>query len=198
MRVGLQPPDARSHQPFDPVGGFSVGVDIDGLVEVERAVRTPHEGVQDVVGVLRAEPGEDNPPRIGPAIPVGIAQVHHLGGVGHVSSATIVRQHRGGNQEVVGENDSLVRPPVSVGVFKDDDFIARPGTRHDVRIDRARRDPQSPPRIPVHVDRVLDHWLGSEQRDCEFRGNLQLPAFVLGVEGVNGAGGRRNRLRCQW
>ena len=57
------------------MGGFSVGVDIDGLVEVERPVRTPHEGVQDVVGVLRAEPGEDNPPRIGPAIPVNIPHI---------------------------------------------------------------------------------------------------------------------------
>ena len=179
------------------MGGFGVGVDVDRLVEVECAVRAPHEGVQDVVGVLRAEPGEDNPPRIGPAIPVGIAQVQHLAGVRHVGPAAIVRQHRGGNQEIVSEDGSLVRPPVSIGVFKDDDFITRPGARHDVRIDRARRDPQPPPRIPVHVDRVLDHRFGSEQRDRESRGNLQLPAFVLGVEGVNGAGGRRNRSGCR-
>src|SRR6476620_5940860 len=73
--------------PAASVRGLDVGMDVNALVEIEEAVLSPAEGVDDVVGVLGAEAGEDDAGRVGLAVAVGVGEVEDLGGVGDVGAA---------------------------------------------------------------------------------------------------------------
>src|SRR5260370_40547775 len=60
--LGLGPilPDAPARQSADSKRRFDSAVDVDGLIEVQHAVRTPAQGVDQVMGVLRAKAGQDD------------------------------------------------------------------------------------------------------------------------------------------
>ena len=51
---------AAGVQPHHAPRGLEVAVDVDALVKIKPSIRPPAQGVEDVVGVLRAEAGEDD------------------------------------------------------------------------------------------------------------------------------------------
>ena len=65
------PHSGAIHAPYT-IGCFNVTVDVDRLVHVHRAIRTPTQCVEYVVGVLRAESRQDDPLDIGSAVAIGI------------------------------------------------------------------------------------------------------------------------------
>src|SRR5262249_24087815 len=74
-RARVQPPDASAEVSAGAPGGFDRALDVDALVEVERAVRAPAEGFQRVVRVLGAEAGLEEAALVGRAGALGVAQV---------------------------------------------------------------------------------------------------------------------------
>jgi hypothetical protein len=73
------------------------------LLEVEVATRSPREGMDRVMTVLRAEPVEDNPSFVRAAVAVGVAQEHQVRLLGDVDAAvTQLETHR--HVEAVGED----------------------------------------------------------------------------------------------
>src|SRR5262245_17899789 len=84
---GAEPPDAGAAEAARAARGLDVAVDVDRLVEVERAVGAPAERVDDVVRVLGAEAGQDDATLVGLAVAVGVLEMDQLGAVGDVAAA---------------------------------------------------------------------------------------------------------------
>ena len=181
-RLRGKPPDAAGIQPTNAAGRLHVAVDIDRLVEVEPGIRPPAEGVDDVVGVFRAEAGEHDPSRVGLAVTIGVGEVEKLGAVGDVGAA-VTGQHGGGHQEPVGKDRAGVGPPVTVAILQHRDRVVGDLTRPDLRIHARRRDPQPALRVEVHLQGLRDHWIGSEQIHFIAVGDLHRRQFRRGVGG---------------
>src|SRR6185436_6391505 len=110
-----EPPDARAAQPPRPARRLDMAVDVDRLVEVERAVGTPAERVDDVVRVLGAEAREEDAALVGLAVAVRVLEVDELGAVGDVAAA-VARLDARRNVEALREDGRLVGLAVAVGV----------------------------------------------------------------------------------
>ena len=71
--------------------GLEVRVDVDRLVEVQSAIDAPVEGVDDVVGVLRAEAAQDDAASGEKSVSVGVGEVQQFGAGADVRATEIIR-----------------------------------------------------------------------------------------------------------
>ena len=179
-RLRRKPPDAARIEPPDAVGRLHMAVDIDGLVEVEPGIGAIAKRVDDVVGVFRAKAGEHDPPRVGLSVTIGVGEVEKLRAVGDVDAA-VAGLHGGGHQEAVGKDGAGVGPPVTVAIFEDRDRVVGDLTRPDLGIHARRRDPQPALGIEVHLQRLRDQRIGSEQIHLIAVGHLHRRQFRRGV-----------------
>ena len=180
LGFGPELPDAPAAQATDPPGGLDVAVDVDRLVEVEHPVGAPPQCMEDVMGVLGAEAGEDDLARVGLAVAVEVGQVEQLGAVGDVGAA-VARLDPGGDQELVGEDGGLVGLAVVVGVLEDHDLVVGHLARLDLGVDLGAGDPKPPEGVEVHLDRLGQQRVGGEEVDLEPLGHLERGALGLGV-----------------
>ena len=122
-----------------------------------------------------------------PEVAVGV--VHQPGVRGLADEHALVEHFQRPRQDqAVGEHGPLVHLPVVVHVLEDDDAadrlhvgLGRREIRHEARhLDR----PQTPRRIPVDDDGILDHRLAGHELEVIARRH---------VEGLQGVGGRQRR-----
>ena len=138
-----------------------------------------------MVRILGAEAREDDLRLVGLAVAVGIAKVNQFGAVGDVGAA-VAGNDAGRDEQPVGEDGRLVGFTVVVGVGEHQDLVGGDLPRLDLRIDFARRDPQSPLSIEVHLDRLRHERIGGPQVHLEpFRDDERLAFdFRIGVGDV--------------
>src|SRR5262249_13314165 len=152
-RLRPEPPDAAAIQVLHAVRRFDVRVNVNRLVDVQAAVRAPAKGVDNVMRVLGAEAGENDPRLVGFFAGLARGQVDELGAVGDIGAA-VAGFDAGGDQQAVRENGRLVGLAVAVGVFEDDDLVVGDLARLDLRVDLAGGNPQPALGVEVHLDRL--------------------------------------------
>ena len=180
LGLGAKSPDAAAIEPLYAVGRFHVAVNVDRLVHVQAAIRSPPQRVEQVMRVLGAESRQHDPRFVGFAVAVGVPQVNEVGAVGDVRAA-IARRDAGGDQQAVGEHRRLVGLAVVIGVFEHEDLVRRGLTRLDLRIDFAGGDPEPSLGVEVHLDRLRHHRIGGPEVDFEAIGHHKCAAFNLGI-----------------
>src|SRR6185437_2962609 len=131
---------------------LDVAVNVHRLIEVEIAVRAPAERVDDVVGVLGAEAGEQVSFLVGFLAGLGGGEVAAFGAIGDVAAA-VAGADRRGDEQAVREDGGLVRLAVVVGVFEDDDLVVGFFAGFDLRVDFTGGDPEAALGVEVHLDR---------------------------------------------
>ena len=102
--------------------------------------------------------------------------------LGDVHSA-VTELERQRDVQVIGEDGGLVRATIAVGVLEDDEFVVRFVARINVRVGRGATDPQSPLRVPAHLDgagQFRKIGFGGEQCHVKPRVDLELAQLVLG------------------
>ena len=85
--------------------------------------------------------------------------------------------------QVIGEDGALVRAAVAVGVLEDDEFVVRLVAGINVRVGGRATDPQSPSRVPAHLNgagQFREIGLGGEQCHIKSRVNFELAQLSLG------------------
>ena len=171
-RLRPEMPHAPTEQAPHPVGSFDMAVNVDRLVEPEHPLGTEAEGMNEMVGVLGAESAQHNLPQIGPTIAVGVLEEENLRRVRHVGPS-IAGDHRRGDVESPGEAGGLVRGAIPVGILQDQHLIIFLLPRSDHGVHRAAHQPETPRRIPVHLDRLGNHRIGGEEVDLHARGQFE-------------------------
>ena len=179
---GAELPDAGAHETADAEGGFGVGVDVDGLIEVETAVVTAFDAVEDVVRVFGAEAAHDDLFGVGAAVAVRVLHEEEFGAVGDVGAA-VGWEDAGGDEEALVEDGAFVGFAVVVGVFEDDDFVRLFLSGFDVRVDGGAGDPETAFLVPCHLDGFSDERVLGEEIDFEFRGEFEGGLFDGWVDG---------------
>ena len=139
-RLRPELPNAATHQATHAIRRLHVRVDVDRLVEIQHPFRTPAEGVQEVVRVLRAEAAEQDRALVRLQIAVFILQKQHFGRIRHVQTA-IARSQRRRDVQPIGKGRRFVRLAIAIGVFEHHHLVLRRLARLDVGIRRARNDP---------------------------------------------------------
>ncbi len=125
-----------------------------------------------VVRVLGAEAGEHDLALVGLLFAGRRAQVQEVGVVGDVDAA-VAGFEAGRDEQAVGEHGCLVGFAHTLGVFEDDDLVVLLGTRFDLRVRFAARDPQPALGVEVHLDRLGEQRVGGEQVDLEAVSDLE-------------------------
>jgi hypothetical protein len=146
----------------------------------------PSEGVQQVVRVFGAKAREHDPPLVGLPIAIQVAEMEELGAIGHVGPVRVVGNNAGGNQQPLREDGRLVGPPIEIGIFQDEDFVAGLLARKDVRIDFAGGNPQPALGIEVHLDRFGQERLGRPEVDFQTLSQAERLALQLRIGVGNG------------
>ena len=165
-------PNASAHEAPDAVRGFEVAVDVNGLEEVEHAIRALLESVNNVVGILGSKAREDDAAMVRFAVARGVFEEDDLGGVGDVSTA-IGGKDCSGDVKVVGKDSGLVGFAIVVGVLEDEDAVVFFGPRDDVGIHSAGDEPEAALRVEVHLHWLCDHGIGSEELDLHPFGEVE-------------------------
>ena len=162
---------------------FAVGEDAVG--HIKPAIRAPSEAVHEFVGVFAAESGQTDSPGIRFVVAIVIAEVEQVRLLTDVD-AIVTAKNGGGEIETFDEDGALVSFAVVIGVFENDDAVARDlvavfGQRMVLIIlgftaKRRRQfrtfgvfislyDPQAPTMIPSHGDGILHHGLMRKAAD---------------------------------
>src|SRR6516225_5730487 len=133
---GLRPeaPNTAAAQAADAVRGFDMAVNVDGLVEIQHAVGAPAQGVQDMVGILGTETGEDHTALQRLAGSLGRLQMNELGAIGDVGAA-VAGFDSGGDKQPIGEDGDFVRFTFALGILQDDNFVVGLLARNNLGID---------------------------------------------------------------
>ena len=117
-----------------------MAVNVDGLIHIKTAVRTPTQSVQQMMGILRAESRQHHPFFISAKITIAIAEMSQFGTIGDIDTA-IPRYHARGNEQPLGKDASLFRNTVTVDIFNNHNFVSRLLAWFDLGIDFATGDP---------------------------------------------------------
>ena len=120
------------------------------------------------VGV--AEAGENDAPRLGLVIAIRIGEENKLRRTANIRAA-FHRHHRMRHGQPLGKHRVLVRDAVLIGILQNDDAIVWLVARLDVRIGGGGGHPRAAARIPVEVDRILDHRIGGKEIQLEALGH---------------------------
>ena len=168
---GAESPHPAAVQAMHAGRGLDMAVDVDRLVEIEPRVDAPAEGVDEMVGVLGAEAGEDRAPRVGPAVAVGVGEVEHFRGVGDVAAAVAGKDGRR-HVEPGGEHLRAIGDAVAVGVVEDRHRVVGDLAGAELRIDTRRRHPQPAARIEIDLEWLADLRVGGEQIHLVALGHL--------------------------
>ena len=138
---------------------------------VQPAVGAPPQAVGEVVVVLlrHVEAVEHHRGgRVGPVVAIEVGHEEELRRA-HQPGPAAAHLDAGEHLDVVGEDGPLLRLAVAVGVLEDQDPVAiaevEPGRALGVGV--VLGDPEPPPGVPRHGDRVADLGLGGEDRDLE-------------------------------
>ena len=177
---GAELPDAAAAEPANAVRRFQVAVDVDRLVEIQHAVRTPAQGVNHVVGVLGAEAREDDPAPVRLAARLARGQVEQVGAIDHVD-APVARLQPGRDEQAVRENSGLVGLAGAGRVFEDDDLVVLPLARLDLWVRLAARDPEAASRVEIHLNGLGEQRVGREEIDLKAVRHLERAALDLRV-----------------
>src|SRR2546430_17682753 len=87
QRGRAQMPDTAAVKALDPVRGFKVAMDVNGLVEIELPIRSPAERMHHVVGVFSAEAREHDALLICLPVAIGIFEMQQFRALAYVSAA---------------------------------------------------------------------------------------------------------------
>lgn len=154
------------------------------------------EPVDHLVGVGRAESGEDDGALISFAIAIGVLQVDELGGFRDVDSP-IAKLESHGDEEAFGEAVELVSAAVAIGVFANEDVVTRTKAGCDVRIGGNADDPEPAAVVPAHLYGLHDAiGFAGEEVDLEAIGNFEGVHLILGRSTVSGC--RRKSDGKRW
>ena len=77
------------------------------------------------------------------------------------------------HEQPLGKEGRSIGASVLIRVFQDNDAIIGALPRLGMGIDRAARYPETSARVPIHVDRLVDHGIGGEQIDFKAVRNLE-------------------------
>ena len=125
------------------------------FVHVNAAAWPPDERSNRMVTVSRVETAEDDVPLVSLVVSVGIDQMNQVRLLSNVSAA--VSDFKTSRQmQLVSKDRLLVRFPVAIGVFENEQFVVRFVRRLVLRIARHRRDPESAFRIERKIDGVFE------------------------------------------
>ena len=168
---------------------LEVRVDVDRLVEIETAIDTPMQRVDDVVGVFGAEAAQHDATIGEYAVGVRVREVEKFGAGANVNAAEVIRRNAGRDEQSVGDDTRDVGDAIAVRVFQEDDLVVAGGRtelrgitghlcgevlRVHLRVGVGGRDPEAAGGIPVHVYRLLEERVLGEERDAQAVGHLEL------------------------
>ncbi len=157
----------------------------DALAEDEIALGAPDKVVQRVVAVLGAEAGEQLFAMVGLAVAIGVFEEGEVRLV-RDEDAAIAELKAERNGELVGPHAAFVRAVVAIGVFEDEDAILRRLAGHDLRISRARADPQAAFAIETDLnglhEKLRKVFFRGEEADFEARIDFEGGEFGGGGE----------------
>src|SRR5262249_28589462 len=102
--IRVEPPDAATVEPHHTVRGLDVRMSIDRLVHIDVTVVSPAQCMQIVMGVFRAEAGEDNRPLVGFPVAIGVYEMQQLVARRDVATSVAVRQNSGRDQQALGKD----------------------------------------------------------------------------------------------
>ncbi len=126
------------------------------------------------MGITGAPPGIKNLAHVSFIIPVRILQEQKVWNVCHDDSPTGEGQ-RCGNIQAVSKDCHLVALPISIGIFKDLDFIVSDPVRsHLVGIVDGFCSPKAPPFVPGKTNRVDDIRLTGKELQSEAHRGLSV------------------------
>ena len=147
-----------------------------------------------MTGIGVAEAGIHHPAALGMVITIFIDQMDKLSGAGDIG-ATGNGHHRMRQQQSLGEEGRPIGATVVIRVFQDNDAIIGGAPWLVMGIGFAARYPETPTRVPIHIDRLVDHGIGGEEIDfkavsnregLQFLRHVRLRDFVRNiVAGVN-------------
>src|SRR5262245_41147050 len=170
---------------------FDLRVMKDRLTKQEVAVGRPDEVVQGVVRVFGAASAEQYLANVGLVVAVGVLEKRQVRHVGHVDAA-VAKLERQRHVQVVRENGRFVSAAVAIGVFENDELVARFIARINVWIGIRAAHPHPPTRVETNLNRVGDLGkllLAGEQVNLKSRINLKgLQLFGGGEPFVDAAG----------
>ncbi len=95
--------------------------------------------------------------------------------------------------QVIGEDLAGIEAAVAVGVFEDEDAIARLCLRNPPRVRIGLGDPETAAIVDRHGDRLNDVGLAGEKSDLEARRNGHRPRGLLGRQAGVGVSIERRR-----
>ena len=152
-------------------GDFHLRMGEDAVRQVEPAVRSPGETVQQLVPVFQAETREQNLARVGTVVVVGVLEKQQIRGLTDIDAA-VTDQNSGGQVQAVGKHGDLVRTAIVVRVFQNLDAIPTLlaggcAERIFVKLD----DPEPPAFVPGHRHRIDHIRLGGKEADLETVGH---------------------------
>src|SRR5437868_2788092 len=96
-------PNTTAIQMNNAVRRFKMAVNINGLIEIKLAVRSPAQCVDHVMGVFRAESGQHNAFLISLAVAINIFEMEQLGALADIRSA-ITRNNRRRDEQSLRED----------------------------------------------------------------------------------------------
>ena len=76
-----------------------------------------------------------------------------------------IRLHPRRDQQPIREHRALVRLPVAIGVFEDEDLVVRRLAGRDLRVKRRGADPEAALGIPVHLGRLFEERILGPELD---------------------------------
>ncbi len=162
-----------------------MGIYVYGLGKADATVLGMTETMDDVVGVFRAQPGNQNRLLVGLTVTVRVAEVKDFGGGADVC-ATVPGEDSSGHEESVGEDLAAVGHAVSIDVLQYDDLVVYHKPRCNVGVTFRGCDPQSALLIPCGLDGILDRRLGGEKVELQVVRNMKrfsvLEGFVGGLD----------------
>jgi len=167
------------------VGGLSLGVVENGFAEEEVASGRPGKVVEGVVGIFTAEARENDLAVVHFTVAIGIGEVGEMGLFRAEDAAVAIENEGERDVEVIGPGGTFVCFAVLVGVFEDDDFVARLLAGVDVWVGDGGGDPEAAVLVPAHLNgagHFGEVFFGGEAVDFEARVDFEGLQFVGGGE----------------
>ena len=154
------------------------------VAAVEPAVGTPDEGVERLMGVLRAPAVEQHRRfAVGDVVAIGVGNEHELGGCAHPHASKPDRQ-TADEVEPLLEDLPGVEHVITVGVLEDEDPVTGILGCDLLRIGVALGHPEAAAVVEAHRDRLADLGFGCEEFDGESGGARHRLGRLLRREAV--------------
>ena len=128
-------------------------MNINRLIHIKLAIPAPPQRMQNMMGILRPEPRQHNFPEVRLAVAINILEVKQFRTICDIRPAIAWLDARW-DQQPVRKHRRLIRLAIPIHVLEHDDLIIRLLPWCDLRIDLRRRDPEPPPGVEIHLDRL--------------------------------------------